>query len=69
MVHMSVVRVLDPFLLSRDIRGMGGVLRNSSILESSRSTINGYTYLKHLTEFYLGYYEDHPKNINEAFDK
>ena len=38
MFCLSVVRVLAVFLLSRSIRVMGNVLRNSSILESTGST-------------------------------
>ena len=41
MVLLSVVRVLSPFVLSRDIRGMGNVLQYFSVLESAGSTV-GY---------------------------
>ena len=38
-VRMSMLRVMDMFLLSRSIQGMKNVLRNSSTLESARSTV------------------------------
>ena len=40
-VCLYVVRVLDMFLLRHAIREMGNILRNSFILESSGSIING----------------------------
>ena len=44
-VRLSVVHVLDMFLLGRAIRGMVNVLWNSFILESAGSTVNIRKYL------------------------
>ena len=41
MVLLSVVCALSPFVLCRDIRGMGNVLQDFSVLESAGSTV-GY---------------------------